>query len=271
MKRELLHLVRETSELLKVLAERGLVPLPEPLEPEPQQAASEPVAVPEPVGPAVALPAPRTLLELAPSDPALQESKETRLSFIETQAKACRACRLASTRRNVVFGEGSCGARVLLVGEGPGADEDRSGRPFVGRSGQLLTRMLQAVGLARENVYIANIVKCRPPNNQDPEPDEMASCRAFLDAQIETINPDVIVSLGRVSAQSLLNERSALTALRSRVHKLGRRDLLVTYHPAFLLRNAVKKREAWSDLLMLADLLVQRGIARASSAPWWKA
>jgi len=204
-------------------------------------------------------------------DPAVEASKEARLSFIEQQAKACQACRLAQGRKKVVFGEGSPSARVMFIGEGPGAEEDRTGRPFIGKSGQLLTKMLAAIGIARQDVYIANVVKCRPPQNRDPMPDETATCRPFLDAQIEAIGPEVIVCLGRPSAQSVMSDRSSsLSALRSRLHKLGKRDLLVTYHPAFLLRNPVKKRDAWADLVMLRELLVRKGLIPALPAPWWK-
>jgi DNA polymerase len=149
-----------------------------------------------------------------------------------------------------VFGVGDPGARWVLVGEAPGAEEDRQGAPFVGRAGQLLTAMLRAVGLRREQVYIANILKCRPPNNRDPRPEEVICCEGFLHRQIDLVRPTVILALGRVAAQNLLKVDAPLKALRGRLHAFGpsRTPVVVTYHPAYLLRSPGEKRRAWEDL-----------------------
>ena len=151
----------------------------------------------------------------------------------------------------MVFGEGDPGADVVFVGEGPGADEDRTGRPFVGQAGKLLEAMLAAVGLGREHVYIANIVKCRPPRNRNPEGDEMDACQPFLDRQIELIEPRVIVTLGKVAANRLLGTSAPISALRGRWHTYRGTPLLPTFHPAYLLRSPLEKRAAWQDLKAL--------------------
>jgi uracil-DNA glycosylase family 4 len=202
--------------------------------------------------------------------PPVDLGKEARLENLRQQALACKRCRLAKGRQKVVFGVGTSSSKLVLVGEGPGANEDRTGEPFVGRAGQLLNQMLKVIGFAREEVYITNIVKCRPPRNRDPEPDEIAACRPFLDAQLETIRPDVLLALGRPAAQSLLNEQRALGQLRNKVHKLAGMAVLVTYHPAFLLRNPVRKGAVWEDLQLLVDLLVRKGVQKALPEPWWR-
>lgn len=262
---ELQQLVRDLATTVRTLADRGGPRLPAVAKPEVEPAPGDrrgaPADSPSPAPAASAF---------VPGEIPRDAPREARLGILEQQVRQCRQCRLAGTRRSTVFGEGAAAARVMFIGEGPGADEDRTGRPFVGRSGQLLTRMLAAIGLPREQVFIANIVKCRPPGNRDPLPDETAACRPFLDAQIEAISPDVIVCLGRPSAQTLLNSRIALTALRGQQHKLARRDVLVTYHPSFLLRTPGKKREAWADLLALRKLLADKGLAPPLPEPWWK-
>jgi DNA polymerase len=163
----------------------------------------------------------------------------------------CKRCRLCQGRTQVVFGVGNPGARVVFMGEGPGADEDRLGEPFVGRAGQLLNAMLPSIGLKRADVYIANVVKCRPPGNRDPEPDEAAACMPFLKRQIELIDPVVIVCLGRIAARYLLGTTAPISSYRGRWTKWMGRDVLPTYHPAYLLRNPAAKRESWSDLKKL--------------------
>ena len=166
-------------------------------------------------------------------------------------ALACTACALSETRTQVVFGVGDPGARLLFVGEGPGADEDRQGEPFVGRAGQLLTRMLASVGFERErDCYIANVVKCRPERNRNPEPDEVAACSPFLLAQIDTIRPHVILALGNFAAQTLIGTREGITRLRGKTYSYRGSVLVPTFHPAFLLRNPGQefKRMAWDDL-----------------------
>ena len=163
----------------------------------------------------------------------------------------CERCQLHATRTQTVFGAGDRSARWMFIGEAPGADEDRQGEPFVGRAGQLLTSMLKALGLRREDVYITNVLKCRPPGNRDPRPEEARSCRGYLERQIELVDPAVIVAVGRIAAQNLLETENALAKLRGRVHALGdrRRPLVVIYHPAYLLRSPGEKRKAWLDLL----------------------
>lgn len=183
---------------------------------------------------------------------------------------SCQRCALGTTRNCLVFGQGNPNASVMFVGEGPGANEDETGLAFVGRAGQLLTRMLAAIGLDREDVYIANIVKCRPPGNREPKPEEVAACRPFLDRQMALIAPRVVVSLGRSSAQTLLGTQMPLGRLRGRFHTLGEARLLVTYHPSYLLRTPAKKAESWADLKMLLDELIRVGAAPALPEPWWE-
>ena len=163
---------------------------------------------------------------------------------------ACTRCELHRTRTQTVFGVGNLSARLMFIGEAPGAEEDRQGEPFVGRAGQLLTQMIRALGLARSEVFIANVLKCRPPGNRDPSAREAACCRPFLERQIELVNPAMIVAVGRIAAQTLLGSEAPLGKLRSRVHDFGpaRRPLIVTYHPAYLLRSPAEKRRAWQDL-----------------------
>ena len=169
----------------------------------------------------------------------------------------CRLCELCQTRKQTVFGVGDPNADCLIVGEAPGADEDRLGDPFVGRAGQLLNSMLRAIGLERHQVYIANILKCRPPGNRDPRPEEMASCEPYLLRQIELLEPKVIVAAGRIAAQSLLRSTTAIGRLRGRRHMYAPANLpmVVTYHPAYLLRSPLQKSKSWQDLKMLRTIL----------------
>ena len=175
-----------------------------------------------------------------------------------TAASTCTRCRLAEGRRTVVFGMGSPAADLMLIGEGPGAQEDRQGLPFVGPAGELLTRIIQAIEMRREEVYIANIVKCRPPGNRDPQPDEVAACRGWLHDQIETVRPRVIVMLGRVAAQTLLGSDETLGRMRGRWHRVRGIDARATYHPAALLRNTSFKRPTWEDMQVVRDRLRER-------------
>ncbi|MFH1038328.1 MAG: uracil-DNA glycosylase [PVC group bacterium] len=169
----------------------------------------------------------------------------------------CRKCGLASTRRQVVPGEGGNRKRILFIGEGPGADEDRIGRPFVGRSGQLLEKVLSSISLSRDDVYITNIVKCRPPDNRDPQSDEAAACRPFLEKQIELLRPRVIVTLGSPAVKTLLETESGIGRLRGRFHDYRGIPLLPTYHPAYLLRvyTPENRKKVWEDMKMLRDFL----------------
>jgi len=180
------------------------------------------------------------------------------LEWIREDLGECTRCPLHETRQNIVFGEGDSRAGLMFVGEGPGADEDHQGRPFVGKAGQLLTRMIQAMNLERSQVYIANVVKCRPPGNRDPQPLEIRTCRPFLDAQIEAIGPEVIVALGRVAACTLLETVDSISNLRGRLHERRGVTVIPTYHPSFLLREESGKRfksEAWDDLKMAMGVL----------------
>jgi DNA polymerase len=170
---------------------------------------------------------------------------------LETAVKSCTLCPLHSTRTQGVFGVGNRTARWLIIGEAPGADEDRQGEPFVGRAGQLLNSMLKAMGLQREEVFIANILKSRPPNNRDPRPEEVRACIPYLFRQIELVNPRLILCVGRIAAQTLLETTTTIGKLRGRLHQLASgRPMIVTYHPAYLLRSPVEKRKAWADLVL---------------------
>lgn len=170
----------------------------------------------------------------------------------------CTRCRLHTERRNIVFGVGNPSADLMFVGEGPGYDEDVQGEPFVGKAGQLLNKIIQAIDMTRDEVYIANVVKCRPPGNRDPEPDEVASCRPFLERQIRSIRPVVICTLGRVAAQAVLSTGKPLRQLRGTVIEFGDAVLVPTYHPAYLLRYPEYKRDCWEDMKLVLRLLHER-------------
>ena len=168
----------------------------------------------------------------------------------------CQRCKLHTLgRTQVVFGVGNPDADLMFVGEAPGADEDLQGEPFVGRAGQLLTKIIEAIGLRRDEVYIANVIKCRPPGNRNPEPDEVDSCEPFLFQQIDSIKPKVIVALGKFAAQSLLRTADPITRIRGREYKYRDAILMPTYHPAYLLRNPSSKREVWEDMKRVREIL----------------
>ncbi len=177
------------------------------------------------------------------------------LEDVRKELGDCKRCKLHRGRKTIVFGEGNEKATLMLIGEGPGYDEDVQGRPFVGKAGQLLTKILQSINLPREEVYIANIIKCRPPQNRNPEPDEIQSCHPFLMKQIEAIQPKIICALGTFSAQTLLKTETKITALRGKLFDLEGIKVIPTYHPAFLLRNPDKKREVWEDMKKIVELL----------------
>jgi DNA polymerase len=181
--------------------------------------------------------------------------RAARLAEVASRAAVCTACALAGGRRNVVFGTGDGDADLMFVGEGPGAEEDRQGLPFVGPAGQLLDRIIGAIGLSRGEVYIANVVKCRPPGNRDPEPAEVAACRGFLEEQIRLVAPRVIVALGRVAAQTLLGSDLPVGRLRGTWHRVLDVPVRVTYHPAALLRSPSYKRPTWEDMQLVRDAL----------------
>jgi DNA polymerase len=181
--------------------------------------------------------------------------KSAALKVIRDDLGDCTRCRLHQGRKNLVFGVGNVNADIMFVGEGPGADEDEQGEPFVGRAGQLLNNMISAMGIQRQDVYIANIVKCRPPGNRTPERDECDTCSPFLLRQIDVIRPKVIVALGAVAAKNLLAVNDSMANLRGRWYDFRSSRLVVTYHPAFLLRDPRQKKEAWKDLQMVMKYL----------------
>jgi len=173
------------------------------------------------------------------------------LTDIREELGDCRRCRLHLKRTHIVFGEGDPHARLVFVGEGPGFEEDRRGQVFVGAAGQLLTRIIQAIGLSRKQVYIGNIIKCRPPGNRNPEADEIDACFPFLERQIAAIRPRFVCALGSFAARALLRTDTPISKLRGRFHDYGAIKLMPTYHPAYLLRNPAKKRETWEDMKQL--------------------
>ena len=190
--------------------------------------------------------------ELAEPEPAKLEVQspfpDFDMSRLQSEATACERCELHATRTTVVFGTGNDDADLMFVGEAPGADEDQQGEPFVGRAGQLLTKIVEAMGFSRDEVYIANVIKCRPPGNRNPKPIEIETCEPFLLKQVELIRPKVICALGSFAAQALLHTDEKISRLRGRFHDYHGAKLMPTYHPAFLLRNPHSKREVWEDM-----------------------
>jgi len=199
------------------------------------------------------------LSEDAPNGGLEGEIKGSDLAEIEAEALSCVRCGLSEGRNSVVFGTGSSQADLMFIGEAPGAEEDRQGLPFVGRAGELLTRIIEAIDLSREEVYIANIIKCRPPGNRDPVAEEVSACRGYLESQIDLIAPEVIVLLGKVAAQTLLGNDLPLGRMRGQWYKVRGVETRVTYHPAALLRNASFKRPTWEDMQIVRDRLAELG------------
>jgi uracil-DNA glycosylase family 4 len=220
--------------------------------------AADPPVLPAATGASAIVPATAT---------GAQAGRATRIAALEwsmfdADVDACTACELCRTRRRSVPGVGDRDADWLFVGEAPGADEDEQGEPFVGQAGRLLDNMLAALGLARSrNVYIANVLKCRPPNNRTPEPGEVAACRPYLDRQIALIRPRLIVALGKSAATALLGREATIASLRGRVHDYAGTPLVVTYHPAYLLRTLHDKAKAWEDLLLARRTLAAIPVA----------
>jgi DNA polymerase len=169
----------------------------------------------------------------------------------------CTRCELSRSRRNTVFGVGDLNADWMFIGEAPGAEEDRRGEPFIGRAGKLLDEMLRAIGLSRDAVFIANMLKCRPPNNRDPKPEEVLQCRSYLERQIELVKPKIILVVGKIAAQNLLGSDESLGKLRQQRHQLSGIPLVVTYHPAYLLRSPSHKRQSWEDLCLAQRLVTE--------------
>jgi DNA polymerase len=212
--------------------------------PPPVEEAVPVAAVPRASLPAAVAPPPRVAPQVAPLEPGIDWGP------LRERVAGCVACDLCKTRTQTVFGVGNTRSDWLIVGEAPGGEEDRRGEPFVGRAGQLLDAMLLAIGLPRESVFIANILKCRPPGNRDPRPEEVMRCLPFLHAQIELLEPRLILVVGRIAAQTLLATDAPLARLRGKLHQFGaaRTPLVITYHPAYLLRTPADKRKAWEDL-----------------------
>ncbi len=181
--------------------------------------------------------------------------KERQLRDLTLEIGKCRRCALCKERKNVVFGEGDPGAKLMFVGEGPGRDEDLAARPFVGEAGRLLRNLISKMGFKDGQVYIANMVKCRPPGNRDPEPEEMEACSGFIHRQIEIISPEVIMALGRIASHALTGKTTPISRLRGNLYELGGAFLMPTFHPAYLLRNRAEKAKAWEDAQKVLGLL----------------
>jgi DNA polymerase len=211
-----------------------------------------------PAAGAGAAPAPAPAAD-ADADPAPARGRLT-LAQIRDEVGDCQRCKLATTRTKIVFGNGSETAPLMFVGEAPGADEDRIGDPFVGRAGELLDKMIEAMGWTRQTVYVANTLMCRPPGNRNPAPDETEACKPFLFKKIEAIAPRVIVTLGRPAANLLLGNDAPISALRGKFHEFRGIRLMPTFHPAYLLRDPSKKRDAWNDLKLVIAELERLGI-----------
>jgi uracil-DNA glycosylase family 4 len=233
------QIAREAGRHLAWLRDAGVRDAPSPTVPPPR-AAQAPI---EPSPP----PAPRAG-SYALSDKGCGSEL---LLAIREELGDCTRCKLSAGRTKLVFGVGNPAAELMFIGEGPGADEDRQGEPFVGRAGQLLTKMIEAMGYRREDVYIANVVKCRPPENRNPEPDEMEACEPFLRRQIAGVRPKVIVALGKIAVQALLRETTAISRLRGRWFGYEGVKLMPTFHPAYLLRSPDEKKKAWEDLQLV--------------------
>ena len=193
--------------------------------------------------------APESVAATGAEEPAVGD-----LEAFRRQICDCTRCRLGTTRQQFVFGSGDPAAGIMFIGEAPGAEEDRVGQPFVGKAGQLLTKIIEAMGLSRDEVYICNILKCRPPNNRDPQPDEIEQCEPYLKRQIEIVQPRVICTLGRFAAQTLLRSREPMGRLRDQSHHYEGIPLVATYHPAALLRNPQWKRPTWEDIKRVRKL-----------------
>jgi DNA polymerase len=224
------------------------------------QAAAEPAATEvsvEPAEPVVPAAVARAVIELAPRISGVETMD---WEALESAVAACHACKLCATRRHTVFGVGDREADWLIVGEAPGENEDLQGEPFVGQAGKLLDNMLRALGLSRsEKVYIANVLKCRPPGNRNPEPEEVAQCEPFLRRQVQLLQPKIIVAMGRFAVQSLLGTTEAIGKLRGQRHSYAGVPVVVTYHPAYLLRNLPDKAKAWADQCLAREIAAAQG------------
>ncbi|NQT24316.1 uracil-DNA glycosylase [candidate division KSB1 bacterium] len=193
-------------------------------------------------------------VDISRLDQLVLSQNSVQIHDLEKAVQNCQKCKLAESRNHVVFGAGNPNANLMLIGEAPGAEEDKQGLPFVGKAGQLLDKILIAIGFKRSEVYIANILKCRPPANRDPNPDEIEQCQSHLDQQIESIQPKIILALGRVAGQTLLKSETSLGQMRTQTYQYAGVPLLVTYHPAALLRNPQWKKPAWEDVQKLRHM-----------------
>jgi uracil-DNA glycosylase len=238
---ELVDDLRERARFYASLTTIG-VPRPEvPLAaPAPAPAAKAPVDIP---------------FDLPGDAPLPTGDADADLKAVRGWVGDCQRCKLAGGRKTIVFGQGHPQARLMFVGEAPGADEDEQGLAFVGKAGQLLTRIVEAMGMTRDDVYIANVLKCRPPQNRNPEPDEILSCQPFLERQIATIQPRVIVALGKFAGQFLLKTAEPISRLRGRLGEYRGVQVMPTYHPAYLLRNPGAKKDVWEDMKVVRSLL----------------
>ena len=232
------------------------LPAPPNLEARPTSGLMAPPPGNEPQRPTEATPTADSPQPTAPG-PAPAADLPRGIKDLAAKAASCTRCGLSSRRTHVVFSDGTGASGLMLIGEGPGQNEDQTGVPFVGRAGKLLDRMIAAAGFQRNALYITNIVKCRPPQNRDPLPEEIQSCRPYLNRQVEALTPKVVVAMGRPSAQSLLRTDLPLSRLRGRVHSLAGIPLVVTYHPAYLLRSPAQKARAWEDWRRVRDLLAR--------------
>jgi uracil-DNA glycosylase family 4 len=256
LRREYLAAMGLESWVLRRPAGSGaVVPVAEAARAEAVAVVADPVAQTRPLRPVAAV---------VPAEPiaapgALHREAGFDWTQLRERVAACTRCGLSATRTQTVFGVGNLQAEWLIVGEAPGAEEDRAGEPFVGRAGQLLNAMLRAIGLPREAVYIANTLKCRPPHNRDPQPNETGECFPFLERQIELLKPKIMLVVGRIAAHNLLRTDVSLGRLRQQVHLFGesRVPLVVTYHPAYLLRTPSDKRKAWEDLKFAREVLAR--------------
>jgi DNA polymerase len=222
--------------------------------------SASPAPAPAPVRPVRRAPPAPGGGDAVPTDPAARPVVPADFPTLEALAEfaaGCPRCKLSSKRTHLVFGQGNARAPLMFVGEAPGADEDAQGLAFVGRAGQLLTKIIEAIGLSRDDVFIANVLKCRPPENRNPEPDEVAACLPYLREQIRLIAPRIIVTLGTFATQAILESELSIGRLRGRFHPLGPVRVMPTYHPAFLLRSPERKKDVWEDMKKVRDALLE--------------
>jgi DNA polymerase len=260
---ELLAVVARLKTNLATRGRSGLLGVPKGASPRKQAPAAVVTAAP-PALAAASAPGPTFMKASEPEEDDLAVGTPRGaegLKLVREELGDCKRCKLAPSRQNLVFGVGNPDADLVFVGEAPGADEDAQGEPFVGKAGQLLTKMIEAMGYARSDVYICNVLKCRPPGNRNPEPDEVASCEPFLKKQLGAIRPRMIVALGKFAVQCLLRDDSPISRLRGNLRTYEGIPLMPTFHPAYLLRDPSKKKLAWDDLKAVNAALARVGIS----------